>query len=256
MSIIQAYKSDSDGKLFEDKANYISHLKKLAIARRGEKRAKQVEAQREQFMVTMGQVASIAELEKFIKDNWKWFWANGSRRNQYRMRKGEPDFHEYIEVSFSNVYWKEDLSNSHSCPRGGVENFNSSADYNKGKPTSYPGWCARISIKVRPPMSKHKKDPYMHDGWGSDYFDTTIIHTGTGGGGSGKDCKSYAYDVSLWAADFPVMHEIVRKDQWLHAENERRQRAWNTVGGKGAVTKVTDVPEDWTCPDPFVATFY
>lgn len=250
MSIVQAYKSDSDGKLFEDKAKYVKHLRKLAAIRLAERRADKAEKERDQFMIKMGQVASITELEKFIKDNWKWFFANGSGRNEWRV-KDSSGFHEYVEVSFSNVFWREDLRNSHSCPRGGVENFNSRADYNQGKPTSYPGWRARMTIKVRPPMSKHKKDPYMHDGWGSDYFNNTIIHTGTGGGGGAKDHKSYAYDVSLWAADFPVMYEIVRKEQWIHSENEKRQRVWNTVGGKGAITQVTEVPEDWVCPDPY-----
>jgi hypothetical protein len=38
MSIIQAYKSDSDGKLFEDKKKYQLHLRKLASARLAVKR--------------------------------------------------------------------------------------------------------------------------------------------------------------------------------------------------------------------------
>jgi hypothetical protein len=103
-------------------------------------------------------------------------------------------------------------------------------------------------------MSKHKKNPYMHSGWGSDYFSNTIVNTGTGGGGgNGTDHKQYSYDVSLWAADFPVMYESTRKEQWLHHENDKRQLAWNILGGNNSVTKVTDVPEDWTCPDPMVS---
>lgn len=254
MSIVTVYKSDLDGKLFEDKKKYQLHLRKLAAGRIAKKKVEKMEAERETFLDKMGQVPDIAGLEQFIKDNWKWFWANGARRNTWHLGKKTPQFHEYVEVSFSNVYWKEDMSNSHSCPRKGVENFDRSADYNKGKPTGYPGWRARITIKVRPPMSKHKKNPYMHSGWGSDYFSSTIVNTGTGGGGGNStDHKKYSYDVSLWAADFPVMYESIRKEQWLHHENDKRQLAWNILGGNNSVTTVTDVPEDWTCPDPMVS---
>ena len=266
MSIIQAYKSDQDGKIFEDKKKYQLHLRKLASARLAEKKVEQMEAQRKQFLVNMGQVKSLAELNQFIKDNWKWFWANGAQREFYMWgsNKGKtPNFHEYHDVSILDLYWKEDLSNSHSCPRGGVQNFDTRADYNKGKPNSYPGWQARINIKVKPPMSKHKKDPYMHDGWGSSYFDRTTICTGSGGGGGHHDKDgikyvSYSYDIKLWAADFPVMYEALRKEQWIQAENQERMYVWRQLGGKGLTPSVTeaDIPIDFAMSDPLEGSFY
>lgn len=260
MSIITCYKSDADGKLFEDKKKYQAHLRKLASARLAEKKLTQMEAERDAFLDQMGQVKSVDELNQFIKDNWRWFWANGAQHDFYKWssNKGKAaEFHEYHEVTICDVYWKEDLSNSHSCPRGGVENFDTRADYNKGKPTGYPGWSGRINIKVKPPMSKHKKDPYMHDGWGSSYFERTTINTGSGGGGGGKDFKSYSYDVKLFAADFPVMYEAVRKDQWIHRENQERMHIWRSVGGKGLPQSVTeaDIPGDFTMSDPLKGDF-
>jgi len=252
--MIMVWKSDADGKLFEDKKKYQLHLRKLAGARRAEKKVKQMEAEREQFLEKMGQVESIDALNRFIKDNWNWFWANGAQHDFYRwpqQGKAAP-FHEYYDVSIIEAYWKESLSNSHSCPRSGVQNFDTRSDYNKGKPTSYPGWQARINIKVRPPMSKHKKDPYMHDGWGSSYFENTIINTGSGGGGGGKDYKSYSYDCKLWAADFPVMYELHRRAEWIEKENSRRAREWRYLGGKGPVPQITEIPADWVCPDPLI----
>lgn len=251
MSIIQAYKSDSDGKIFEDKKKYQAHLRKLAAARRHLAKQKKLEQEFDAFLNQMGQVKSIDELNQFIKDNWKTFWQNGAKHEHWKWnRKGAPEFHEYYDISITDVRWGEKISNSHSCPKGGVENFDTRSKYNQGKPTGYPGWTGRINIKVKPPMSKHKKDPYMHDGWGSSYFENTIINTGSGGGGGGKDFKSYSYDVKLFAADFPVMYEQVRREQWIHKENEERQRAWGIIGGNSKVTKVTDVPDDWVCPDP------
>lgn len=259
MSIIQAYKSDSDGKLFEDKKKYQAHLRKLATIRRSEKKVEKMEAERELFLEKMGQVKSIDELNQFIKDNWKWFWANGAQHDFYRWdRKGEAaPFHEYHEITISDYYWKEDLSNSHSCPRKGVQNFDTRSEYNKGKPTGYPGWSGRIHIKVKPPMSKHKKDPYMHDGWGSSYFDRTTICTGGGGGGGGKDFKSYSYEVKLWAADFPAMYEAHRKNEWIKKENAERLHIWRQLGGNGLPQSVTeqDIPSDFTLSDPLKGDF-
>ena len=257
MSIIQAYKSDADGKIFEDKGKYQAHLRKLASARRAEKKVEKMEAEREQFHIKMGQVKSIAELNQFIKDNWNWFWANGAKDDFYfwgRNKGATAPFHEYVDVSVVEVYWKENLSNSHSGPRKGVQNFDTRADYNKGKPTGYPGWQARINIKVKPPMSKHKKDPYMHDGFGSSYFKDTIINTSSGGGGGNhkNEYVSYSYDVKLFAADFPVMYEAVRKDQWIHAENQERMFVWRSLGGNGLTQSVTeaDIPSDFAMSDP------
>ena len=71
MSIIQAYKSDADGKVFEHKADYSKHLRKLAAKRREVKRAEDFECSREAFFAQMGQVASFQELEQFIKDKMK-----------------------------------------------------------------------------------------------------------------------------------------------------------------------------------------
>ena len=262
MSIIQAYKSDSDGKLFEDKKKYQLHLRKLATISRSEKKIALMEAERELFIQKMGQVKSLSELNKFIKDNWNWFWANGAKRDFYMWgsNKGKAaPFHEYVDVSIVETYWKEDLSNSHCSPRKGVQNFDTRADCNKGKPTGYPGWSGRINIKVKPAMSKHKKDPYMHAGWGSSYFNDTIICTGGGGGGGThkNEYVSYSYEVKLWAADFPAMYEAHRKDQWIQEKNAERLHIWRELGGKGLPQSVTeqDIPSDFAMSDPLEGSF-
>lgn len=260
MSIIQAYKSDADGKIFEDKKKYQLHLRKLAAGRRAEKKVAKMEAERELFIEKMGQVKSLDELNKFIKDNWKWFWANGAKSEFYRFERNKAEaapFHEFHQVFIHELYWKEDLSNSHCCPRGGVQNWDTRSEHNKGKPTGYPGWTGRIQIRVKPPMSKHKKNPYMHDGWGSGYFDNTIICTGGGGGGgiNGKEGEkfiSYSYEVKLWAADFPGMYEAHRKDEWIQNENRERMYVWRQLGGGGIPQSGTeaDIPSDWKPSDP------
>lgn len=266
MSIIQAYKSDTDGKLFEDKKKYQLHLRKLASARLAEKKVAQMESERELFIEKMGQVKSLDELNQFIKTNWKWFWANGAKNEFYNWgsnKEAAAPFHEYVDVSIIDFYWNEKCSNSHSSPRSGVTNWSPSQNTDKTVPTSYPGWRGRININVRPPMSKHKKDPYMHDGWGSGYFDRTTINTGTGGGGGVRDRDgnkyvNYSYDLTLWAADFPGMYEALRKDQWIQKENQERMYVWRTLGGKGLTQSVTeaDIPSDFAMSDPLETSCY
>lgn len=253
MSKVMVWKSDADGKLFEDKAKYTKHLRKLAAERQAQRKIAAMEEERESFIVQMGQVESIAALNKFIKDNWKWFWANGAKHEFYRWDHGKAaPFHEYVDVSILSTQWVENLSNSHSCPRTGKTNWGGYESKN-GVPRGYPGWHGRINIKVKPPMSGHKKDPYILQGWGSSYFDRTIINTGGGGGGVGTDIQSYSYDVDLWAADFPVMYEALRRSQYVDRENARRQREWLYIGGKGSVPLITEIPEDWVVPDPLVS---
>jgi hypothetical protein len=253
MSIVQAYRSDTDGKLFLEKADYIRHLRKLAAVRRKNRMLAQQEREREEFLDRMGQVASIHELELLIRDNWRWFWLNALQRNSWRVSKSPaPEYHEYVSVSLEHMYWNECVSNSHSCPRQGVENFDRRSEHNRGKPTGYPGWHGRIEIRVRPPVRKSRGKEYLADGWGSDYFAGTPLKTGTGGGGGkkGTEYVSYGYDLKLFAADFPVMHRLYRQAQWIAEENTQRSQAWQAIGGTALPSPVTELPPDWVCPDP------
>lgn len=215
MSQVLVWKSDADGKLFEDKKKYQSHLRKLAAQRQQVRKIATTKVDRELFLDKIGQVGSIKELEQFIKDNWKWFFANGVAGNEWRNRGKAIGNHDYVEVSFGQVRWSESVSNSHRCPRNGVTCW-SSTEALDGRPRGYPGWTGQIKIHVRTPQHKTKKETYAEDGFGSDYFDRTPINTGGGGGGGKKDgVVSYSYSTELFAADFPVMAENRRKAEFL-----------------------------------------
>lgn len=218
MSIITAYKSDSDGKLFEEKKQYQAHLRKLAAARRLAKKQAIAAQEFYQFNTQMGQVASISELKRFIKDNWATFWINGLNNQSWRLADTDKKMHECVDIEFENVRWVDKLSNSHSCPRNGVTNWG----MNKNYPTSYPGWYGRIVIKVRPPTQKYRGKDVLTDGWGSTYFDGTIVCTGGGGGGRSQNNKyvTYEYEVNLWADDFPGL--VLAREQAI---------AWQHLGG-------------------------
>ena len=246
MSQVLVWKSDADGKLFEDKKKYQAHLRKLAALRREKRKVEEVKRNREEFLNLMGHVDNIEELNQFIKNNWAWFFANGVANRHFDNKKAH-DFHEFVDVSLHEMRFGN-YANTHSCPRnGGVQNFMQKDD----KPKKYPGWSGRLKIKVKPGMHKYKGETYMRDGFGSDYFDDTIICTGSGGGGGGEDYKSYQYDVKIWAADFPVMWEEQSRKDWISLENRERERQWRALGGDVKTIPVVNIhPDDWAVPDP------
>lgn len=231
MSIIQAYKSDEDGKVFEFKADYTKHLRKLGAKRREAKRIEQCNNNREAFFDEMGQVASFNELEQFIKDNWDFFRTNGNILFKERRKKSDDNL---ISLTLKINTFHQSFSNSHSSPRKGKNNWGRKVD---DGPTGYPGWRARISFSVT-----------YSSNFGSSYFDRTPICTGTGGGGD----DNLSYDLTLWASDFPVIWEKHCRDNWMMRKNQERQHTWRSLGGKGLCTPVTeaDIPSDWVCPDP------
>jgi len=201
MSQILVWKSDTDNKLFESKAKYVTHLRSLAQTRAHQRKITKMNADRESFLVEMGNaVTSIKHLEEYIAEHWHWFFHNGEANALWKSDAKAATAHKLVAVSI-DVRWSDEVSNSHSCPRNGVQNFNPRDDGSMGKPTSYPGWTGRIKFKVDAGATSHKTPrPLM--GYGSDYFGNTPINTGSGGSGDGS---SSAYDVKLFAADFPGM---------------------------------------------------
>jgi hypothetical protein len=244
MSQVLVWKSDADGKLFEDKAKYTKHLRKLGADRAQVRRLEKRAADREVFLDTMGQVGSFDELQQFIVNNWSFFRDNMIQHNNWRKRNqyAKKD-DQLISLTLSSLTFIKELSNSHSSPRKGISNFDSRHERNRGKPTGYAGWRGRISYSVT-----------SSSGFGSDYFKDTPICTGSGGGGD----ERLSYDLSLWAADFPVMWEKHCRDTWVMLENQERQHVWRAVGGKGLAIPATeaDIPSDWVLPDPLEATSF
>lgn len=202
MSQVLVWKSDADGKLFEDKAKYTKHLRKLATERTKTRKIQQMNAERELFVQSMGMVSSIRELEDFIAVNWQWFFLNGLNRQWTSSRRSHKHVHTHVEVKFNRMRWNDSVSNTHDCPRnGGVTNW---GGRDEGAPRGYPGWQGDIHIRVRTPLKTYNRKQYYEDGFGSDYFDDTIVMTGGGGGGGNTDgVTNYRYDVKLFAADFP-----------------------------------------------------
>ena len=231
MSQIIAWKSDVDGKIFEDKTKYQNHLRKLARERNTKRKLMVAEAVANQKWNELYECEQTIEQWKLmVLGNQDMFWAEAARNNAYdwdsvgktHSRKKNavvcpvPRLLEFTEFS---VRWNPNVSNSHSCPHNGVTNWGGKDD----APTSYPGWSGRVEWIVAWPKE--------WDGFyiGGDLFSGGTFrtgrqraHTGTGGGGGMRysekhkcDVMSFGYDFRLFAADWPGMARLVYKEQLI-----------------------------------------
>jgi uncharacterized C2H2 Zn-finger protein len=110
----------------------------------------------------------------------------------------------WIKITYLDLQWNTCVSNSHSCPRGGVTCW-SSHEAKDGRPRGYPGWQGRIEFQLSGDI-----------GFGSDVMRPLGIHTGTGGG---INENRYGYDVKFFASDWPGLEKLVMlatlKGEWI-----------------------------------------
>lgn len=230
MSQILVWKCDETGKLFEDKNKYKGHLSKLARERNTKRKLMVAEALADQKWAELYECEqTIEQWRDMVIANQNMFWAEAARGDPYdwRMvgkthgRKKDAvvcPIPELLEFTEFNLRWSPSVSNSHSCPHNGVQNWGGKDD----KPKGYPGWTGRAEWIVRWPEE--------WDGWylGSDLFANGTFrsgrqraHTGTGGGGGMHYSKkhkchvqSFGYDFRIFAADWPGMARYYAREQF------------------------------------------
>lgn len=128
-----------------------------------------------------------------------------------------------------NIIYGNNVSNSHYAPLGEQTNW---GGHRLDAPRGYHGFEGRVWIR-------YNREP---TGWGSDGMAYTLVHTGTGGAGSysglwqhittqrykkynaEKACKSgvfvqkcacYSWDCKIFADDFPMIADMVSKQQMM-----------------------------------------
>jgi hypothetical protein len=239
MSIITAYKSDADGKIFEDKSKYQAHLRTLARHRNAQRKLQIAEAAKDIAWAELYErEQSIDDWCQMVIDNQHLFWAEAaagdprdwdcvgkkSGRGKNALVVPTPRL---LKITHS-LTWSNSVSNSHSCPVGGVTCW-SSHEAKDGRPRGYPGWTGRIEWLVEWP--KELDSYYL----GSDLFSRGTFqsgrqraHTGTGGGGGGHFnrefdtwCQRPSYSFSIFASDWPGMaRHYQKRKMWKELSNK------------------------------------
>jgi hypothetical protein len=234
--IITAYKSEADGKIFEDKTKYQAHLRKLARHRLEQRKLQIAEAEKDAIWAELYErEQSLEQWAQMVIDNQHLFWAEAA--------KGEPADWSRVGKKIGRgknaivmpcpkllkldlrMTWDNCVSNSHSCPHDGKTNWGGYETKN-GVPTGYPGWQGSVSWIAAWP--KELDGMYL----ASDLFSRGTFrtgrqraNTGSGGGGGGQFNKEFntwvhrpGYEFRIYASDWPGMARYYEK-----------RRMWDTI---------------------------
>jgi len=222
MSVITAYKCDTTGKLFEDKAKYQKHIRKVACERRNQRKIDAAHKTEMQWWHDnfYNRVKSLAQLQAAILHHSDVFAARGVK-NYYSGIRDKLKPAPIIKFKEFGVRYSELVSNSHRCPHDGVTNW---GGREKDAPRGYPGWQGRFLYTVQ----SHKGQTFSYPG-GSGMWEGTRIHTGTGGGGGSNFeekalfQQSFGYELELFASDWPLMAAEYEKAKMMKIlVNDRR----------------------------------
>lgn len=201
-------------QLFDTKRQYVAHLAKLRKTRM-HKNAQQ--RQRGKIFNEFINQPTFDDIIKWIESHPTFFFDGIAKNAWWQTTKGLDKHREKftIKIDRLKLNWQDNVSNSHDCPRGGVENFCREPD----KPTGYPGWRGRIEFTI---------PQFGNSYFGSDVFNLTGIHTGTGGGNG----KNYGYDVRFFASDWPQLEKMAmeKRDEYTQKKVENVLRhGWNST---------------------------
>lgn len=244
MAQIICWKSETDGKIFEDKSKYQNHLRRLARHRLAQKRLRVDENLKDQIWASLYECEqSLDQWFDMVIANQDLFWAeaaagDGGWRDWDQVGKKIGRGKNAIVVPAPkvlkithNLRWSDSVSNSHSCPHDGVTNFSQSHNRQLGLnlPEGYPGWTGRVDWIVEWPQEL--EGMYL----GSDLFASGTFrtgrqraHTGTGGGGGGHFSKEFntwvqcpGYDFKIFASDWPGLVRYYEKQRMWHVLKEK-----------------------------------
>jgi hypothetical protein len=182
-------------KIFLTQPEYTAHLRKEAAKTRVQRRQDKARDTFSEWLRNEKetQVLSMEDVVPWLLKNQQMIMdavtAKAAVSKGWCDRFYETDKFEKILMD-SLPRYDSNLSNSHSAPAGGVQNW---CAQKKDLPTGYPGYGCRISGKLAR-LAKHMSQyPY------SDFLNIVGIHTLCGGGGN----ESWGYDANIFLEDWP-----------------------------------------------------
>lgn len=188
--VATAYRCPWTGRVFGSKTGYTNHLR---VLRRDNIHAAIRQDIAKRLHEDLCNQPTFDDIVAWVETHPEFFfdaasWQRGEGR-QDRIAHYRDKF--WIKITYLDLQWTPNASNSHAHPRGGVTNWGGRAVDRDGKPLprGYPGWTGRIEYRM------------SHDlGFGSDVMRGIGIHTGSGGGV--KDLR-YGYSVTFFDSDWP-----------------------------------------------------
>ncbi len=196
---IQAYKCRFTGAVYQldAKADYIKHLKDLRASMKSARKLARTKrafnqwltAEKEKIvhidMVVPWILENQQKLMKFYNDIMPISW-NG----KWHLKSDE------ITKLTLKAHYRPHVPNSHACPHDGVTNW---GNYDKSKPTGYPGFTGRIEGVTKRDNRHNSEYP------SSALLKMIGIHTGTGSGIN----NNWGYSVELFLADWPGLSQEI-----------------------------------------------
>lgn len=190
---IQVYKCRFTGGIFslENKDNYILHLKELRKTMKADRKYKRTKQKFESWLAEEKEkITHIDMIVPWILENQKKLMnAHNDVKDSHWGGKFFLNTDEFTSIILKTSY-NYNVSNSHSSPKVGVENW---CNRNKDLPSGYPGFAGSIEGTLKRDLENSGRYP------SSALLKMIGIHTGTGGGGN----IGWRYDVKLFIADWP-----------------------------------------------------
>jgi hypothetical protein len=187
------------GALFESDSKYKAHIAAINRKKRSDAAHKKLVDEFKSWL--LNEKLSITDTDMVLP----WVLKNqhalmdAANSNLLGYRRWGDKFYPTDEIKtlkFDNITYSRMVSNSHSCPEGGVTYWCGRAD---GAPRGYPGFKFRFSATAYREKRYNGQYPF------SDLLDAIGIKTGSGGGGN----ENWGYDGTLWLSDWPGLQQQV-----------------------------------------------
>jgi len=192
-----AYQCPWTKKVFDTKASYVEHLRRLRADRlltiRYSTRDKMFNELINQYSFEKI-IEWIETHPEFVFDT---MFPNGVPNYPTCNISYEDRNKFWIKITHLRLTYRDKINNTHCCPRDGVTCWDS-VESSDGRPRGYPGWTGRIEF-----YTSHKISKY------SIAMARLGIHTSTGGVAVGLvGDNRYRYDVKLFESDWPGLTKL------------------------------------------------
>jgi len=207
MPQIIAWQCANTKKVFVEKDDYTKHLRKLANERRKDKRYADLKTNFYNWLTAEKEnIHSVTEIASWVLLNQKKLMdaSNALKIGTFTNDKYFDD-DEFIKFMLVDMRYSQSVSNTHSCPHNGVQNWRGDTKLKDGTPApnGYPGWAGNIKGALS--RNKNRMGSYPYD----NILKLIRLHTGTGGGGN----ESWGYDCKIFLADWPGLSNQVLFDK-------------------------------------------